>query len=195
MDNPSFTTSEYSESSYNMESPLLETLLPQFSSVTPSDTAQIVPTRALSDAEKKSGFPIDIRPSIGHLPSSSQRLGSRTSSAFVPILAGRAHNPSSAFSLIESSIQFSSFKTNAHDCTIHSLNDNADDNDGFFLLSPSCAQLDRNSTFGRQRREFSSRGLHFKETKSPRPRSTSTRTMRKQKIFLQPRPKRTSMFL
>ncbi len=179
-------------SMYNIQSPRVDMVLPQFSTATLPDTARIVPTRALSDGEKSSGFSAGVRPPLSHASSSSQRLGGRSSSAFVAISAGRQHNPSSAFSHIDSSIQFPSFVTNAQDCSIHSLDDNADGDDGFFLLSPERAQLDVDNTVVRQRRDFSSRALQFKE--SPRPRNDSTRTLRKPKIYLQPRPKRTSMF-
>jgi len=137
-----------------MQSPPLEAVLPQFSSVTLSDAVRLVqPTRLLPSSNAGSAPGTYLAPGTYHdraqesrtsfikiRSSSSHWFGSRTSSAFVPLSFdgnGRDNKPPScSFSHIDSSIHFPSFEKDASDCDIHSLYDIVDANDGFFLLSP-----------------------------------------------------------
>jgi hypothetical protein len=187
------TSHHICQPSPNMQSPLPDIVLPQFSSVTVSDAARMVTsTRASASAGKTSNIPIDFRP-LGNFSDSLQRLGSRPDSAFARIPSERLPLP---FSHIESSIQFPSFETDSQDCTVHSLDENADD-DGFFLLAPTTELLDPNDSNCYLRRNTSQSGSHFKDTQSPRPRVTSTRrSTRMSKFVLHPRPiKRNAAFV
>ena len=178
-----------------MQSPTPEKTLPQFSSVALSNSAQPVPTRVLlSNVPQQPKYPIGALVRTRPLSDSSFKVGSNSSSAFKPISAKRPRIAPSSFTHIDSSIQFPSFKPTSQKGTIevHTLKRNAAND--FFLLSPIDAQIDSSGAFESRTRRANLIGLHFKETKAPSVRGNSTRTLRKPKIFLQPRLKKTPMY-
>lgn len=180
----------------NMQSPMPGKTLPQFSSVALSNSAQPVPTRVfLSNVPQQPKYPIGALVRTRPLSDSSFKVSSNSSSAFQPISAERPRIAPSSFTHIDSSIQFPSFKPTSQKGTVevHTLKHNAEDD--FFLLSPIDAHIDSSGAFESRTRRGNLRGLHLKETKAPRVRGNSTRTLRKPKIFLQPRLKKTPMYI